>query len=195
MLGAWKNLLKAKKSHCLFLQVTHSSDVDTSFWKSQWIYRYIWMIGYCSAMAPADSEELLCFSIIFKEKLSHSELIVKLTGWQLWWIQTISFIILSNIYGYKNENQNTIMLEDKTKVISAIGESCLAHPVCYSDCLVLIRFCSLTSELPFPSADLFVSPVFRSNVPSPEKINKWNRNDDSSVGEINKWEFLKSKIS
>ncbi len=41
---------KGRKPHCLLLQETHSSEVDTKFWANQWVIEYYLVMGPISPL-------------------------------------------------------------------------------------------------------------------------------------------------
>ncbi len=57
---------KRQKSHCLFLQETHSSDVDATFWTNQWGDRILFSHG-----SDRSGGVVICFNKCLGEILTH----------------------------------------------------------------------------------------------------------------------------
>lgn len=102
---------KGQKAHCTFLQETHSGDADATFWSNQWGEKILFSHGSNRSGGVA-----ICFDkcpgkvVAFKaDKAGH-------------WLAVVlnideTFVILVNVYGYNNTNQNKLLLSDVTDVI------------------------------------------------------------------------------
>lgn len=99
---------KGQKSNCIFLQETHSSDSDVSFWSNQWGSKILFSHGSTRSGGVA---------ILFNN--FPGDLVIQRTDLNGHWLIAVMrveslFFILVNVYGYNNESQNKNMLEDIT---------------------------------------------------------------------------------
>lgn len=105
---------KGRKSNCVFLQETHSSDSDTTFWTNQWGDEILFSHGSSRSGGVA-----ICFNNFPGDIMTHR------TDTNGHWLIAVTkveglFVILTNVYGYNNDNQNKIMLEEITNSISEL---------------------------------------------------------------------------
>lgn len=103
---------KGLKATCIMLQETHSCEEDTIFWKNQWGDEIFFSHGsnrsggvaICLRGFPGEVVTFKC------DKDGHwIAMVVNLEG---------SFAILINIYGYKSNVQNRILLGILTEIIA-----------------------------------------------------------------------------
>lgn len=103
---------KGQKVHCLFLQETHSTDSDTSFWTNQWGDKIFFSHGSNRSGGVA-----ICFNKCPGEVISY-----KVDGNGHWLMVVLKiddiFFILFNIYGFNNAAQNQKLIEDVSEVIT-----------------------------------------------------------------------------
>ena len=103
---------KGQRSQCLFLQETHSADVDATFWTNQWGDRILFSHGSNRSGGVA-----ICFNTCPGEIITH-----RADGDGHWLTVVLKieslFLIITNIYGYNNDGQNKKLLENITNVIS-----------------------------------------------------------------------------
>lgn len=103
---------KGQKANCVFLQETHSSDLDASFWTNQWGDKIFFSHGSNRSGGVA-----ICFNkcpgevITYKADESGHWLMVVLKI-------DVLFFILINIYGFNNAAQNKKLVEDISMIIS-----------------------------------------------------------------------------
>ncbi len=105
---------KGRKPHCLLLQETHSSEVDTKFWANQWGDRILFSHGTNKSAGVA-----ICFNRFPGDIITHR------ADDQGHWLMVVLkvdsyFFILTNIYGHKTNAQNKQMLEDVTITLSEL---------------------------------------------------------------------------
>lgn len=103
---------KGLKAHAIFLQETHSCKEDEIFWKNQWGEKILFSHGTNRSGGVA-----ICFQRFPGEIITHKgdsdghwlTVIANLEG---------SLVLITNIYGYNNLNQNKKLLGEITEVIS-----------------------------------------------------------------------------
>ena len=108
---------KGLKANCFFLQETHSSEEDTTFWKNQWGDNIIFSHGSNRSGGVA-----ICFyrfpgTLITSKGDNNGHWItavVNLEG---------NLALLINIYGYNDTAQNKLLLETLTDIISEYKNS------------------------------------------------------------------------
>lgn len=106
--------LKGQKTQINFLQETHSSDMDTSFWANQWGDKILFSHGSNRSGGVA-----ICFNNCPGEIVTHR------TDGEGHWLAVVIkmenlFIIVINVYGYNNDGQNKTLLNDLTDLISEL---------------------------------------------------------------------------
>lgn len=105
---------KGQRSQCLFLQETHSADVDVAFWTNQWVDKILFNHGSNRSAGVA-----ICFNRCPGEIITHRN-----DGDGHWLTVVLKvesqFLIITNIYGYNNDGQNKKLMEKITNVISEL---------------------------------------------------------------------------
>lgn len=97
---------KGQKAQCIFLQETHSSEEDRTFWKSQWGDTILLSHGTNRSAGVA-----ICFNNFPGKVIEHK------TDNEGHWILVIlniegTFWILINVYGYNVEVKNRLLFDD-----------------------------------------------------------------------------------
>lgn len=97
---------KSKKPQCVLLQETHSTDKDEKFWSNQWGDKILFCHGTNRSAGTAVLLNNFPGKIVTSKKSTDGH-----------WILCVlslkdSFIILGNIYGYNNVNQNKNLLSE-----------------------------------------------------------------------------------
>ncbi len=103
---------KGQKAHYVFLQETHSCTTDATSWTSQWGDKVLFSHGTSKSAGVA-----ICFNRCPGNVTTHKAVE---NGHWLAAVLNIegSFMILINIYGYNNTNQNERMLAEISDVIT-----------------------------------------------------------------------------
>ncbi len=96
---------KSKKAHCYMLQETHWSDLDEKFWTNHWGDKI-----FCHGMNRSAGVA------IFFHNCPGKVIVYKSSDNGHW----LMFIIIGNIYGYNNINQNRELLSDVSAVIMGL---------------------------------------------------------------------------
>ncbi len=110
---------KNEKAHCYLLQETHSNDIDEKFWSNQWGDKILFCHGTNRSAGVAILLNNFPGQVLTtnRDPLGH-------------WILCVfeandDFMILGNIYGYNNPNQNKSMFAEITKTIKVL---CQRYP-------------------------------------------------------------------
>lgn len=103
---------KGQKSHCLFLQETHSSEANATFCSNQWGGKILFSHGSNRSGGVA-----ICFNNFPGEVVTHRS---DENGHWLTVVTTVDyvFLIMINVYGFNNNRLNEVLLEDLTNVIA-----------------------------------------------------------------------------
>jgi len=114
---------KGRKAHCTFLQETHSSVADCSFWLNQW--------GDKIAMDQTNQQVLLSALINVRWNVRTHKADER--GHWLTAVLNIEgcCIIIANVYGYNNTSQNRLLLLE-------ISEAINQYKNCYNTNLILL---------------------------------------------------------
>lgn len=108
---------KSQKSHCFFLQETHSELADVTFWKKQWGDVMLFSHGSNRSAGVA-----ICMNKCPGKIITHR---ADVNGHWLAVVLYLDeiFFILVNVYGYNVQTQNKGLLETITNVISDLKTS------------------------------------------------------------------------
>lgn len=106
--------LKKFKVDFYFLQETHALGTDYTFWRNQWRDN-LWL-----SCASSNSAGVAILKGMFKGKILKSN--VHLSGrWVILVLETEgNIVILGNIYGYNNKNENQTLLQSFEEEVSRL---------------------------------------------------------------------------
>ena len=110
---------KGRKTQCILLQETHSSDSDVKFWTNQWGDRILFSHGTNKSAGVA----------IYFNRFPGDIITYRADG-EGHWITVVlkvesHFLILTNVYGYRTIAQNKQMLD---KILNTVSELKALHP-------------------------------------------------------------------
>ncbi len=103
---------KSKKPHCVLLQETHSNNSDEKFWSNQWGDKVLFSNGTNRSAGTAILLNNFPGKVVTSKK--------DINGHWILCVMSVehSFLILGNIYGYNNTNQNKNLLFEIDNVIN-----------------------------------------------------------------------------
>lgn len=102
---------KSKRTHCALLQETHSNDGDEKLWSNQWGDKVL----FCHGTNRSAGTAILLNNFPGKVVTSKKDI----NGHWILCVMSLehSFLILGNIYGYNNINQNKKLLSEIDNII------------------------------------------------------------------------------
>jgi len=107
---------KNEKAQCFLLQETHSVDMDEKFWSNQWGDKILFSHGYNRSAGVAILLNNFPGKILASVRDSCGRWIICVFGME------DSFVILGNIYGFNNQNQNKTLFDEVIKVVKDLGQ-------------------------------------------------------------------------
>lgn len=109
--------LKNEKAHCYLIQETHSNDTDEKIWSNQWGEKIYFSHGTNRSAGVAILLHNFPGKVISTKKDSSGHWIICIFE------TNKQFLILGNLYGYNNLNQNKQLITELTSILTELSQT------------------------------------------------------------------------